>query len=58
MGSGGFDATHGGFRAVNAQKSPILERIIATVFTGQAQAAIKNIAHVTSAGVILPAPGR
>jgi hypothetical protein len=57
MGSGGSDAAQGGFHPANIQKWPFLERIIATIVTGQAQEAIKNIANSILLRVILSAPG-
>jgi hypothetical protein len=40
----------------NAKKWPILEQIIATIVTEQAQAAIKNIANLIVSGVTPFAP--
>jgi hypothetical protein len=57
MGSGGSDAAQGGFHPANIQKWPFLERTIATIVTGQAQEAIKNIANSILLRVILSAPG-
>jgi hypothetical protein len=58
VGSGGFDAACGGFSPANAQKWVILERKIATILTGQARTAIKNIANFKLTGLSTSAPNR